>query len=559
MKTSVTMVLTACVLPILVTANTPPEITNVKANQRAGTKLVDITYDAADADGDALKVRVEVSSDDGKTYSVPASSFSGDFGEGVMPGTGKKIVWDAGTDWDGEYSDKMKVKVFALDGQGYPGMAFGDEVPPGGFLMGQDGGEEGNGPSRHVCIPWSYWLSKYEVTNNQYCDFLNTAYAMGYVTQSGATNVFATASLPVGYPQSSDATLCNLGDNYGIRWNVNKFEVVSGCTNRPVSVTWYGAMTFCRFYGYDLPTEAEWEMAARGPDNDDENEHLKYSWGNDDSIAGRCFEKGTDGNLGDVGKFPVGPYGLYDIMGNAAEWTRSLASSSIETRPTTEALTNSCNKLYTSASRVVRGTYEGNYMLNPIYVRTGAAQTSDGGNLYGFRVVRRYPSQPDSAKRLFISENFDSWTEVPSSWHPISVEVVANPVTGALATDKVIKLPEANVESGGGEYKFYLPDSVDAESVVEVSFEGLGGNYQNSAEMTFYSGVDPDYDSHGNSSSVAVSFPTIDNPRNWVWTMKSFAPAFTDKGFQHCFSVGANTIPIYINNLKVYVEEVVTP
>ncbi|MBR4946887.1 MAG: hypothetical protein IKZ27_07855, partial [Kiritimatiellae bacterium] len=153
----------------------PPEITNVRASQRTGTKLVDISYDIADADGDKLRVRVEISDNDGKVYSVPAFTFTGDIGEGITPGTGKQIVWDAGTDWDGEYSDQMRVKLYAIDAQGFPGMEWGNEVPPGGFLLGQDGGAEGAGPSAHVNIPWSYWMAKYEVTRGQYCDFLNQA------------------------------------------------------------------------------------------------------------------------------------------------------------------------------------------------------------------------------------------------------------------------------------------------------------------------------------------------------------------------------------------------
>ena len=554
MKSIAMMMLAACALPALATVtNTPPKITNVKAVQLTGKKLVEITYDAADAEGDALKIRVEVSDDGGTTYSVPASSFSGDFGEGVTPGTGKKIVWDAGTDWDGEYSDKMKVKVFALDGHGFPGMEFGDEVPPGGFLMGQDGGEEGNGPSRHVCIPWSYWLGKYEVTNSQYCDFLNAAFAMGYVAQSGATKVLATDNLPVDYPKSSEATLCNIGNDHGIRWNVNKFEVVSGNENKPVGVSWYGAMTFCRFYGYDLPTEAEWEMAARGPDNDDENEHCKFSWGNDDDVDGLCFTKGTpaEDRLGEVGKFAVTSYKLYDIMGNAAEWTRSLADSSVDAHPTMESLTNSCNKLYASASRVVRGTYETDLMPNPIYKRTGAEMTSDGDGEYGFRVVRRYPSQPDSMKKLFIDESFDSWTKIPDEWHS-NLNVGVASVDGASTSDKVVE-----VEFG----EFYLPDSVDDESVIEVAFDAAGGTYQKAGSMVFYSGLDPKRENyHDNSGSVTIPFPKLTNPKDlYVWTAKSVVPAFTDKGFQHCFSVVSNSVPIYINNLKVYVEEVVTP
>ncbi len=50
-------------------------------------------------------------------YSVPAFSFTGDIGQGISTGANKSIVWDAGVDWDGEYSDEMRVKVIAVDGK----------------------------------------------------------------------------------------------------------------------------------------------------------------------------------------------------------------------------------------------------------------------------------------------------------------------------------------------------------------------------------------------------------------------------------------------------------
>jgi hypothetical protein len=73
----------------------PPTVTNVVAGQRIGTKLVDIHYDVSDPDGDLVKVRIEISNDGGKTYSVPANSLTGDIGAGIAPGTNKLIVWNA--------------------------------------------------------------------------------------------------------------------------------------------------------------------------------------------------------------------------------------------------------------------------------------------------------------------------------------------------------------------------------------------------------------------------------------------------------------------------------
>ena len=77
--------------------NHAPFVSNVHAEQRTGTKLVDITYDVDDPDGDLLIITVSVSDDGGSTFAVPAGTFTGDV-SGVSPGTGKRIVWDAGAD-----------------------------------------------------------------------------------------------------------------------------------------------------------------------------------------------------------------------------------------------------------------------------------------------------------------------------------------------------------------------------------------------------------------------------------------------------------------------------
>ena len=372
----------------------PPEITNVRAEQRADTKLVDIWYDAADADGDLLKIRIEVSDNDGVRYSVPAFSLTGDIGEGIAPGVNKHIVWDAGVDWDGEYSDKMRIKVFAVDAKGYPGLEWGDEVPPGGFLLGQDGGAEGSGPSRHVNIPWSYWLSKYEITVGQYCDFLNTALVAGRVRRDGQTAVYSITGTNLIEGVTGTYKLINLGDSSQIRWNVNNFEVVGTQTNYPVIVSWYGAMAWANFHGYDLPTEAEWEKAARGPDFDDQDEHCLYTWGNDYSEAKACFSYTKpvgyyNGNQTPIGPDMVNGYGYYDMTGNAGEWTRTRSSFSIADYPQQEDLSQARNLVVYANHTVKFG--------DPIYKRNGITPETTSGGYYnrnyqyiGFRVCRRY-------------------------------------------------------------------------------------------------------------------------------------------------------------------------
>ena len=386
-----------------------PAVSNVSSSQRADSKLVDITYDVADTDGDPLKIRIEISSDGGVNYSVPAFTLTGDIGDDVTPGTSKAIVWDAEADWDGEYSDEMRVKVIASDAQGLPGLEWGNEVPPGGFLMGQDGGEEGGGPSRHVNIPWSYWLSKYEITNAQYAEYLNIAMAAGEVYREGTTSMKANFGVYSGIAGGS--LLLNLSNDYDIRWSVNKLAPITGREDRPVSVTWYGALAFSLHYGYDLPTTAEWEKAARGPDHDDENEHFIYPWGN--SISGGYANYYANGDPYDynngqlsyraktpVGYFdgnqtPFGPdnandYGLYDLIGNVAEWTRT-APTSIESYPQEESLSFSGNAYTISGNRITRGgdgsDSSSSAYFKLYYQRSATLSSYSVDN--GFRVIRR--------------------------------------------------------------------------------------------------------------------------------------------------------------------------
>lgn len=94
-----------------------PVVSNVRSSQRAGTKLVDVLYDLTDVDSSSVNVIVQVSTNSGLTYDLPANHFSGNgYGASVTPGTNKAVIWDAGADWNGQYSTLMRIKVTADDG-----------------------------------------------------------------------------------------------------------------------------------------------------------------------------------------------------------------------------------------------------------------------------------------------------------------------------------------------------------------------------------------------------------------------------------------------------------
>ncbi len=140
-----------------------PTVSNVRASQRPGTKMVDIFYDLASPGSSVLAVSIAVSTNGGVSYTLPATSFTGTLC-GVAPGTNKKITWDAGRDWPGHLLANLRIRItgqtlttgttwakaYAFLGKGF-NEGFEEAVvptPDGGYIVAGFNTAYGNGCSQ---------------------------------------------------------------------------------------------------------------------------------------------------------------------------------------------------------------------------------------------------------------------------------------------------------------------------------------------------------------------------------------------------------------------------
>lgn len=329
---------------------------------------------------------------------------------------------------DTSYCSPVSKSGFIMDGMGtsdldripqgkvsHEGMVW---IPGGTFDMGATDreGRPDEYPAHKVRVS-GFWMDQHEVTNAQFAKFVAATHYITVAEEKPDWNEIKK-QLPPGTPKPPDSVLVPGAlvfspppypvplNNPGLWWKwvrgadwrhpAGPNSNIKGKENYPVvAVSWEDAVAYAKWAGKRLPTEAEWEFAARGGQSE-----KKYPWGDQDPEAGQPKANTWQGNfpnkntdwdgftgLAPVKSFQPNKYKLYDMAGNVWEWCGDwydadyykTVAGKVSDNPTGPAKSNDPMQP-TIPVRVIRG---GSFMCNPSYCK-------------GYRVSSRMMSSEDS-------------------------------------------------------------------------------------------------------------------------------------------------------------------
>ncbi len=296
-------------------------------------------------------------------------------------------------------------------------------IPDGEFDMGDHHDGSPHAQSVHAVMLDSFFMSRYEITNQQYCDYLNSAYPAQIKVDGGI--VYASSDSSNIYPYCNTKSF-DVDSQIDYNDVSGTFSVRTKGDDPPrdmsydpmVEVGWYGAVAYCNWrsieegyeicynlstwscdfskHGYRLATEAEWEYAARGGEH---SPYYRFPWGNTISHSQANYHAfpsnfpydvsptiGYHPDWNDevyphssvVGSFSENGYGLYDMAGSIWEWCYDwYGSNYYDTSP------------YDNPHGPVSGTYR---------VYRGGSWLYDANYC---RVARRFGGRPDSRHSIY--------------------------------------------------------------------------------------------------------------------------------------------------------------
>lgn len=291
-------------------------------------------------------------------------------------------------------------------------------IPGGTFSMGADNtqADPDEYPKHEVTVA-AFYMDRTEVTNAQFAKFVD---ATGYITTAEKKPDWEEMkkTLPPGTAKPPDAQLVAASlvfkqtntsvdlNDYGQWWSwvpgaswkhpEGPGSTIKGRENYPVvQVSWFDAMAYCKWAGKELPTEAQWEFAARGG-----LKNAIYPWGNEHINSGNPKANIWEGKFpysnerkdgfirtAPVKKYAANGYGLFDMAGNVWEWCSDWYDADYYQAIGTQLVKNPAGPSKSNdpleplmAKRSLRG---GSFLCNDSYCS-------------GYRVSRRMKSTPDT-------------------------------------------------------------------------------------------------------------------------------------------------------------------